>query len=61
MNKTDVIKLIIKSDLTKEEKEIVICHINHKTCIDRNLLICAILKILEVSPKILELFSSIFK
>ena len=61
MNKKDIIKIIIKSDLTKEEKEIVICYINHKTCIDRNLLIYAISKLLEVSPKILEFFSSIFK
>lgn len=59
--KDDIIKLINKSNLTNEEKEIVICYINHKTCINWNLLICAISKLLEVSPKILEFFSSIFK
>lgn len=52
MKKDDIIKLINKSNLTNEEKEIVICYINHKTCINWNLLICAISKLLEVSPKI---------
>lgn len=61
MKKDNIIKIINKSNLTNEEKEIVICYINHETCINWNLLICAISKLLEVSPKILEFFSSIFK
>lgn len=54
-----IFKLIYKSNLTKEEKELVINYIKDRNSItNKELLVSVLLKLLELCPKILDLFSS---
>lgn len=54
-----IFKLIYKSNLTKEEKELVINYIKDGNSItNKELLVSVLLKLLELCPKILDLFSS---
>ncbi len=59
MEEKNILKLIYKSNLTKEEKELVINYIKDRNSItNKELLVSVLLKLLELCPKILDLFSS---
>ncbi len=59
MKEKKIFKLIYKSNLTKEEKELVVNYIKDRNSItNKELLVSVLLKLLELCPKILDLFSS---
>lgn len=59
MKEKKIFKLIYKSNLTKEEKELVVNYIKDRNSItNKELLVSVLLKLLELCPKILDFFSS---
>lgn len=64
MKKNELIKIIEESNLSEEEKSIVIEYIsNHdtKTKISKDTVVLALLKLMELAPAIYEQFSTLVK